>query len=60
MRGVMAVRPMSDADLEILVQCHRLIGVEVRGETATSLAEAARRPELDVATAIDLFRDVTT
>ena len=60
MRGVMAVRPMSDADFDVLVRCHRLIGVEVRRETAISLCEAASSPDLDVAAAIDAFRSVTT
>jgi hypothetical protein len=60
MRGVMAVRPMSDADFDVLARCHRLIGVEVRRETAISLCEAASSPDLDVAAAIDAFRSVTT
>lgn len=60
MRGVMAVRPMSDEDFDVLVRCHRLIGVEVRRATAISLCEAARSPDLDVATTIDAFRAVTT
>jgi hypothetical protein len=60
MRGVMAVRPMSDADFDALVRCHRLIGVEVRRATAISLCEAASSPDLDVAAAIDAFRSVTT
>jgi hypothetical protein len=58
MRGVMAVRPMSAADLEVLVQCHRLINVEVRGDTAISLSEAAGLPRLDVPATIDAIRDV--
>lgn len=60
MRGVMAVRPMSAADLEVLVRCHRLIGVEVRGNTGISLAEALAAPDLDVATAIEAIRTVAT
>jgi hypothetical protein len=52
MRGVMAVRPMSDADLDVLRRCHRLIDVEVRGDTVISLAEAAQVPDLDVPGAI--------
>jgi len=39
MRGVMAVRPIDGADHELLVACHRLIGVEVRREASTSLLE---------------------
>jgi hypothetical protein len=58
MRGVMAVEPMSDADLDVLVQCHRLINVEVRGDTAISLSEASGLSELDVPAAIDAMRDV--
>jgi hypothetical protein len=60
MRGVLAVRPMSDADFDVLVRCHRLIGVDVRIDTAISLAEAARSPDLDVAAAIAAFRTVRT
>ncbi len=60
MRGVLAVRPMSDADLDVLVRCHQLIGVDVRAGTAISLAEAARRPDLDVASTIEAFAGVTT
>lgn len=58
MRGVMAVQPLSDADLDLLVQCHRLINVEVRGGTAISLSEASGLPGLDVPAAIDAMRDV--
>lgn len=57
MRGVMAVQPMSAADLEVLVQCHRLINVEVRGDTAISLSEASGLPLLDVPATIDAIRD---
>jgi hypothetical protein len=60
MRGVMAVRPMDDADFDVLVRCHRLIGVDVLRETAISLAEAAGATNLTVATAIDSFRDVVS
>jgi hypothetical protein len=60
MRGVMAVRPMSEADLDVLVRCHRLIGVEVRRGTAISLSEAAGSADLDVASTIAAFRTVTT
>jgi hypothetical protein len=60
MRGVLAVRPMSAADLRLLTECHRLIGVEVHGSTAISLSEAACVPELDVATVIDRWRGVTS
>ena len=58
MRGVMAVQPMSAADLDVLVHCHRLINVEVRGEAAISLSEASALPALDVTGAIDTIRDV--
>jgi hypothetical protein len=60
MRGVMAIRPMSDADLDILVRCHQLIGVEVRGDTAISLAEATGQPQLDVSSAIETLARVTS
>jgi len=60
MRGVLAVRPMSDADLDVLVRCHRLIGVEVRGDTAISLAQAAGIPGLDVAATIAACRTIST
>jgi hypothetical protein len=58
MRGVMAVQPMSYADLDLLVRCHRLINVEVRGEAAISLSEASGLPGLDVTATIDAIRDV--
>lgn len=58
MRGVMAVQPMSQADLDVLVECHRLINVEVHGDTAISLSEAAGLPGLDVPTAIEAIRTV--
>jgi hypothetical protein len=57
---VMAVRPMSDADFDVLVSCHRLIGVELRRESAISLAEASAAADLDVATTIDSFRTVAS
>jgi hypothetical protein len=60
MRGVMAVRPMSDADFDVLVSCHRMIGVELRRESAISLAEASAAADLDVATTIDSFRTVAS
>lgn len=59
MRGVLAVRPMSDADFEVLVHCHRLIDVEVRRERATSLSEVAGLPLLDVAATIEAVRRVS-
>ncbi|HWF58654.1 MAG TPA: hypothetical protein VG520_09900 [Candidatus Dormibacteraeota bacterium] len=60
MRGVMAVRPMSDADFDVLVRCHRLIGVELRRRSAISLAEAGALPGIDVTTAIDRFCTVAS
>lgn len=60
MRGVLAVRPMSDDDFDVLVRCHRLIGVDVRREVAISLSEAAASPDLDVAGTIAAFRSVAT
>jgi len=60
MRGVLAVRPMSNDDFDVLVRTHRLIGVELRNGAAISLAEAAVLPDLDVAATIDAFRAVAT
>jgi hypothetical protein len=60
MRGVMAVRPMSDDDFDVLVRCHQLIGVDVRRGTAISLSEAAGASDLDVATTIATFRSAAT
>lgn len=60
MRGVLAVRPMSDADFRVLALCHGLIGLELRRSAAISLCEAARRPEVDVQRAIETFRTVST
>jgi hypothetical protein len=60
MRGVLAVRPLSDGDFGVLERCHQLIGVDVRRDAAISLAEAAGSPELDVATTIANFRAVGT
>ena len=60
MRGVMAVRPMTDADFDVLVRCHRLIGVQLRRDSAISLAEAGEAPDLDVAATIDAFRGVVS
>jgi hypothetical protein len=60
MRGVMAVRPMTDADFDVLVRCHRLIGVELRRQSAISLAEAGTAPDIDVATTIDCFRNAAS
>ena len=60
MRGVLAVRPMSAADLDVLVRCHRLIGVDVHADTAISLAEATGIPGMDVAATIAAWRTVAT
>ena len=60
MRGVLAVRPLTDDDFDVLVRTHRLIGVELRKDAAISLSEAAGRPGLDVATTIDTFATVAT
>ncbi len=60
MRGVMAVRPMTDADFDVLVRCHRLIGVDLRRQSAISLAEAADAPDLTVAATIDAFCNVVS
>ena len=60
MRGVMAVRPMSDGDFDVLVSCHRLIGVRLRRGAAVSLAEAAGIGDLTVATSIDAFAGIVS
>jgi hypothetical protein len=39
MRGVLAVGAIGAADLEVLQEVHRLIGVEVRGDACTSLEQ---------------------
>ena len=44
MRGVLAVGAVSEDDLALLQALHRLIGVEVRAEAATSLAELTGDP----------------
>jgi len=53
MRGVMAVEPIGDADWELLVACHRLIDVELRRESATSLIECTGDRGWTVQRAID-------
>lgn len=60
MRGVLSVQPPAAADLAVLVACHRLIGVEVRGDALISLAEASARPDLDVHATIEALRQVAT
>lgn len=60
MRGVMAIRPMSDADFDVLQRCHRLIGVEIQRNAAVSLSEAAGVPALTVEDAIGAIRAVST
>ena len=59
-RGVMAVRPMSTSDFDILQRCHRLIDVDIRRDAAVSLAEAALMPALTVEDVIARVRDVAT
>jgi len=53
MRGMMAVAPITDDDMDLLVACHRLIGVEVVPAANTSLADAAGVPDLGVADVIE-------
>ena len=60
MRGMMAVAPIAEDDMDLLVACHRLIGVEVVPAANTSLAEAAGVPGLGVADVIEHWRDVST
>ena len=59
MRGVLAVRPVDAADLELLARCHALVGVEVRAASCVSLSEASGRSDLDVATTISSLRTVS-
>jgi hypothetical protein len=58
MRGMMAVAPIAEDDMDLLIACHRLIGVEVVPAANTSLAEAAGRPDLGVAEVIERWRVV--
>jgi len=58
MRGMMAVAPIAEEDMDLLVACHRLIGVEVVPAANTSLADAAGLPDLGVADVIERWRDV--
>jgi hypothetical protein len=58
MRGVMPVAPISDPDMDLLIACHRLIGVEVRPEANISLAEATGTPALEVGQVIERWRAV--
>ncbi len=58
MRGMMAVAPITEEDMELLVACHRLIDVEVTPAANTSLAEASGLPGLGVAEVIERWRDV--
>jgi len=60
MRGMMAVAPIAEDDMDLLIACHRLISVEVVPGANTSLAEAAGRPGLGVAEVIGRWRDVRT
>lgn len=60
MRGVMPVRPIAADDHRLLIAAHRLLGIEVRPEAATSLAEASGRSDLDVAAVIERWRGITT
>jgi hypothetical protein len=60
MRGMMAVAPIAEDDMDLLVACHRLIDIEVVPAANTSLAEAAGRPGLRVAEVIERWRDVHT
>jgi hypothetical protein len=60
MRGMMAVAPITEDDMALLVACHGLIGVEVVPAANTSLAEAAGRPGLGVDEVIERWRDVHT
>ncbi|MHB8717986.1 MAG: lipoyl protein ligase domain-containing protein [Candidatus Dormibacteria bacterium] len=60
MRGVMCIQPIAAADFDVLQRCHRLIGVDIRRESATSLAEAAGLPSLTVDEVIARTRESST
>jgi len=56
MRGVMAVEPITPADVDLLTACHRLIGVAVDPGAATSLVECTGDASWTVARAIEHLR----
>jgi hypothetical protein len=56
MRGVLAVRPIDDADWTLLAACHRLIDVDIRREAATSLVECTGDDSWTVERAITQLR----
>jgi hypothetical protein len=58
MRGIMPVLPIDDADHELLVACHRLIGVEVRRAASTSLVECTGDGRWTVEGAIGHLRGI--
>lgn len=60
MRGVMPVQAISPEDFAILHAAHALIGVEIKREAATSLAESGNNPAITVADFIDQVRTVVT
>jgi hypothetical protein len=58
MRGIMPVLPIDDADHELLVACHRLIGVEMQPGASTSLVECTGDPRWSVEGAIEHLREI--
>jgi hypothetical protein len=56
MRGVLAVRPVDDADWTLLAACHRLIDVDIRRGAATSLVECTGDDSWTVERAIAQLR----
>jgi hypothetical protein len=60
MRGVLAVRPVSAADLALLRACHRLIDLDVEPAALTSLAEASGDDSWDDAGALAHLRAIAT
>ncbi|MEA2615401.1 MAG: hypothetical protein QOE72_1184 [Chloroflexota bacterium] len=58
MRGVMPVRPIEPADHELLAACHRLIGLEVRGDASTSLVQSTGDVRWTVEGAIEYLRRI--
>lgn len=56
MRGLMPVLPVDDADHELLVACHRLIGIEIRRDASTSLVQCTGDAEWTVEGAMEQLR----
>jgi len=57
-RGVISIEPMSPEDFALLHACHALMGVDIRGESAISLAETTGDDGWTVPRALIHFGDV--